>query len=65
MKADEKIEESDHTNFEYLEKKVEILQNELEKIQKILKEHDLYLTVKEYADTDIDALVWADLDGEG
>ncbi len=63
MKADDKVEfEGDkgkmekekYTNFEYLEKKVEVLKENLELIAGILKQNNLVFKEETEADTDIE-----------
>ena len=63
MKADDKVEfEGDkgkmekekYTNFEYLEKKVEVLQERIELMSEILDQNDLVKTTKEEAGIDIE-----------
>jgi len=58
MNADEKMdlgdEKSENTNFEYLYAKVQVLQGQVEKIQKVLDEFGLKYVVEENIPIDIE-----------
>ena len=73
MKADNKVEfEGDsgkmekekYSHFEFLEKKVEVLQEQIELISEILDQNDLVKTTKETAGIDIDDATFRKLEEE-
>ena len=54
MKPNDKVPEGNITQFQMLYGKVEALMEEVQKIQMILDEHNIYATTKVRANTDID-----------
>ena len=64
IKADDKIEETDYTEFEYLKAKVDVLQEEIRIIQDILKQNNLVHLIEETADTDLEDATWKKLEDD-
>ena len=62
LKADGIKPDSEFTEFEYVNSKVNVLQKELKLIQKILKQNNLVYKVEEIADTDLENETWNSLE---
>lgn len=64
MKADDKIPQTEFSNFEYVHRKIIALQEEIELIQRILEQNNLKYTLEARANSDIEAKTWKLLSAE-
>lgn len=69
MKADDKInldgeDVEDITEFQYLKRKVEVLERVVDRLQMILRENNLHATKKIEADVAIEDEIWEGLDND-
>lgn len=64
IKSDAMLYDTKYSNFEYIVKKVETLQEEVELMQKILTQNNLKLKMEVSAGNDIETKTWQKLENE-
>jgi len=64
LKAGDLLPDSKITVFHYFQVKVQVLQEQIELITKILHQYDLTLETRESPSRDIENLVWKELETE-
>ena len=61
LKPNDLLDDTKTTAFEYLQTKVEVLEEQLELIARILRQHNLTYKSEDSPSTEIDPLVWEKL----